>query len=166
MRNINMNTYNDKKESITHNTEDITRGKPQPKTPTLYYHTSANMSGLHKALARKLSNSQYNPSAAHIQLKASQKPSPLPSKCPISMHNFPRSSSCNLCDSHLTHKTDLWNNYVIMKEIIPSAWTSFLYRKIPPTDSTLSLPLIATGSFFELTCMSYLWENIQLSGEH
>jgi len=34
-------TENEK--SITENTEEITRGKPQHKTPTLYYHTSGNI---------------------------------------------------------------------------------------------------------------------------
>ena len=48
------------------------------------------------------------------------------------------------------------SNCAILKEIIPSAWMSFLYRKNPPTDSTLSLPLISTRSLIELTCMSYL----------
>jgi len=37
-------------------------GKPQLKPHYLYYHTSGNISGLHKDLALNLSSSQYNPS--------------------------------------------------------------------------------------------------------
>ena len=37
--------------SVTHNTEDITRGKPQPKTPTLYYHTSGNHAQVTKRIS-------------------------------------------------------------------------------------------------------------------
>ena len=39
--------------SITNNTEDITRGKPQPKIPTLYYHTSGNIASITKRISSK-----------------------------------------------------------------------------------------------------------------
>jgi len=74
----------------------------------------------------------------------------------------PRSSSCNLCDSHLTHCSDLCSNYTILQEWIPSTCKRYSHGNILATDSTLTLPLISTGFLSELTCMSYLWEHIQL----
>ena len=59
--------------------------------------------------------------------------------------------------------TKLRSNCAISKEWIPSAWKRYPQWNIPATDSTLSHHLISNRSLTELTCMSYLWENIQLS---
>ena len=164
---IKQNTYSREEESIQMKHRRILWGKPQLKTPLSVLSYKWNISGLHKALAHKLSSSQYNPSMLLIDWIDTTYAFFQSSKPPIALCSFywgPMLPPVWIPTSH-THQNSE-NKCAILKEWIPSACKRFSHRKILATDSTLSLPLISTGSLFELACMNYLWENIQLSGVH
>ena len=145
-------TENEK--SITHNTNKYTRESLSLNPQSLYYHTSGNMFSITKRISSQAILQSNN--IAHRQSKALTTFSSTLQASYFLAQLFLGSNASTCVNSHLTLLTWLRNNCTNLKEIIPFVWMSFLYRKNPPTDSTLSLPLISTGSLTKLTCMSYL----------
>ena len=136
----------------------ILQGKPQLKTSpfVLSYKVEIHQDYTKLQLSH-LASSQYNPLGFSQAIKASHKPSLLPSGPPISLRCFSWVILLLPSVTLITY-TDLtpYKTVQSSRNLVPSAWMIFLYKKIHATDSTMSLSLISTGSFLEQTCMSYL----------
>ena len=121
-------TENEK--SITHNTEEITRGKPQPKTPIFvlsykwkYVQVTKRISSQAILLSLQSNNTTHRQSKALTTFSSAFQAS-------YFLAQFFLGSSASTCvNYHLTLLTWLRNNCTNMKEIIPSTWMCFLYRK-------------------------------------
>jgi len=155
-------TKNEK--SITHNIEEITQVKPQPKTPISvlsykwkYIQVTKRINSPAIPLSLQSNNTAHRLSRQEIYVSSALQASYF-----LAQFFFGSSDATCVNWPHHSHKN--WrSNCTILKERIPSACKRYSQWNIIATDSTLPLHLISTGSLFELTCMSYLWENIQLS---
>jgi len=155
-------TENEK--SITHEHRRITWGKPQPKTPISvlsykwkYVQVTKRINSQAILLSLQSNNTTHRLSKHKICLFLALQASYFLAQF------FLGSNDATCVIGLITHSLNWRSNYAISKEWIPSACKRYSQWNIPTNYSTLSLHLISTGSPSELTCMNYLWENIQLS---
>jgi len=152
-------TENEK--SITHEHRRRLSGKPQPKTPISllsykwkYVQITQRISSQAIMLSIQSNNIAHRLNRHKICL-----PSTLQASYFLAQFLLGSNATTYVNSTHHT-LTKPKNNCTISKEWIPSACKRYLPRNILATDSTFSHHLISIGSLFELTCMSYLWENI------
>ena len=146
------------------NIEEYSGESLSSKPRYLYYQTSENILEITQSFSSQAI--QLSVQSLNVAHRQNRQHLCLPSFLQASYFfvQFLLGSNAPTCvNSHITHSSKLRNNCAILKEWIPSACNRNPHGNIPATDNTLSLPLISTGSLTEMTCMSYLWENTQLS---
>lgn len=129
----------------------ILRQKPQLKTPlyVLSYKVEIHQKYTKPELSW-LASSQWNPHGCLQEIEASHKPSPLPSKPPISLHSFSWVILLLPSERLITHTDPTpCKTTQSSRNLSLTTWMSFLYRKTHETDSNLSLTFSSTRSLSE-----------------
>ena len=135
-----MNRYNLEWEVINHNTKDITWGKHQPKTPSLYYQSSGNPQQHTKRIILKsillplyFDDLDHRlPRPQYIGHKSSNPLFPCAILIGVQLQNI-----CELAPiiPAINHRS----NYAILEDTSSSCMQGIFHGKIQESDSTLSL---------------------------